>query len=113
MSKSFIGAVSLFVHTYQIFNVQHILVHKGCSLVDESIFSIKDFWISGINYILNDVCIFVHFRLVFVFTTLSRSFFPHLIFILSPFLSIFTHHILFADLVEAFTHFAQLHVLES
>ena len=88
-------------------------MHKRSSLINKPIFSIEYFWIPGIYNVLNYVRIFIHFGLILIFTTLSSGFFSKLIFILPPFLSIFTHHILFPDLIKSFTHFAELLIFKS
>lgn len=86
-------------------------MHKCCSLIYKAIFGVKYLWIPGIHNILNYMCIFIHFGFCFIFFLASApsSFFSQLI-VLFPFFSIFSHHILFAYLIIAISHFA-LHCL--
>lgn len=113
MAESLVCTVSILVHAYQGFYVQHIFVHERRSLIHKPVFSVEYFGIPGVDNVLNYVRKFIHLGLILIFTTLSRGFLSKLIFILPPFLSILTHHVLLADLIETFTHFAERLVLES
>ena len=78
-------------------------MHEGVSLINKSILGIKHFWVPSINNILNDMSILIHLGLVVILLA-SSSFVFLLLVVLAALLSVLAHHVLLADLIEAFAH---------
>ena len=95
-----------FICSYHSLHIQEVLMQESVSLVHEAILGVKDFRISCVHYILDDVGILVHFCFCFFHSFLC-------LLISLPFLTILSHHVLLPYLIEAFTHFDKQLFFES
>lgn len=105
-------ARSLLVQSDKIFHVQHVFMHKSITLVYKTVFRIKNLRVSSENNVLNYVSVLVHFSLSVVFFIFAALRFFFLVFEFPFFLMIFSHHILFSQLVITVVHFCKLLIFE-
>ena len=111
-SNTISSTILLFVGSYHRLHIKHVFVHECIPLVDESAFGVKYLWIPSIYDILDNVCILVHpsFILINKASIPAASF---RLFVLFPFLSVFTHHIFPSNLVKSIAHFGQKAIFEA
>jgi hypothetical protein len=82
-------------------------VHKSCSLIHKTVFGVKNFGVSSVDDILNNVGVLIHLGLGVILFLGSALDLLLLIFILLLLDSIDSHHIFFADLVITVPHCGQ------
>ena len=105
-------ATPFFIETNQLLDVQHVLVLKSLFLVHIPVLGVKDLWISGVDYVLNNMSILVHLGFIFVINSLFNSHLLELLFVLLPSLPVLLHDVLLPNLVISLAHLLLLLGLE-